>query len=194
MSGRVVALAVNPKVSRILCGLCIRRCVAHHNRWNKFDPISENAPTQHIGEIAMHWPSRTLWVGTGESNASRSSYAGMGMLKTTDRLHGKLQSAIVPYWKNINRPSRSQSRDCWGNRIFVFPQCCTREFITTMVEKWPQASINEETGIIDMAYAPNNFNIQFAAAWKKTVKHGILKGMENTLGFIKVPTRGKLGN
>ena len=49
-----------------------------------FEPISENAPTQHIGELAMHWPSRTLWVGTGENNASRSSYAGIGMIKTTD--------------------------------------------------------------------------------------------------------------
>ena len=85
MSGRVVALAVNPENPAEFYVAYASGGVWHTTTNGiQFDPISENAPTQHIGEIAMHWPSRTLWVGTGENNASRSSYAGMGMLKTND--------------------------------------------------------------------------------------------------------------
>ena len=85
MSGRVVALAVNPENPAEFYVAYASGGVWHTTTNGiSFDAISENAPTQHIGEIAMHWPSRTLWVGTGENNASRSSYAGMGMLKTTD--------------------------------------------------------------------------------------------------------------
>ena len=30
----------------------------------------------------MDWRNQTLWVGTGENNSSRSSYSGIGILKT----------------------------------------------------------------------------------------------------------------
>ena len=85
MSGRVVALAVNPDNPAEFYVAYASGGVWHTTTNGiNFEPISENAPTQNIGEIAMHWPSRTLWVGTGENNASRSSYAGIGMMKTSD--------------------------------------------------------------------------------------------------------------
>ena len=30
----------------------------------------------------MDWKNKILWVGTGENNSSRSSYSGIGILKT----------------------------------------------------------------------------------------------------------------
>jgi L-alanine-DL-glutamate epimerase-like enolase superfamily enzyme len=33
----------------------------------------------------VDWNSETIWVGTGEVNASRSSYAGVGVLKSSDK-------------------------------------------------------------------------------------------------------------
>ncbi len=38
-----------------------------------------------MGDIAVDWASGTIWVGTGENNSSRSSYAGIGLLKSTDQ-------------------------------------------------------------------------------------------------------------
>ena len=85
MSGRVVALAVNPELPTEFYVAYASGGVWHtQDNGISFVSITDNAPTQNIGEIAMHWPSRTLWVGTGENNSSRSSYAGIGMLRTTD--------------------------------------------------------------------------------------------------------------
>ena len=38
-----------------------------------------------IGDIAIDWThGETIWVGTGENNSSRSSYAGNGIYRSTD--------------------------------------------------------------------------------------------------------------
>ena len=58
MSGRVVALAVNPENPAEFYVAYASGGVWHTTTNGiNFDPISENAPTQHIGELAMHWPS-----------------------------------------------------------------------------------------------------------------------------------------
>ena len=84
MSGRVVDLEVNPEDPTEFY-VAYASGVLWHTTDNgtTFTPIFDNAPTQNIGDIAMHWESRTLYVGTGENNSSRSSYAGIGMFKTT---------------------------------------------------------------------------------------------------------------
>ena len=85
MSGRVVALAVNPKESSEFYVAYASGGIWHtKDNGISFTPIMNNAPTQNVGEISMHWPSNTLWVGTGENNSSRSSYAGIGILRTKD--------------------------------------------------------------------------------------------------------------
>ena len=81
MSGRVVALAVNQQPTELMP--MPREEVAHKDNGIS-DNLSWTTPYKNIGEIAVHWPSGTLLVGTGENNASRSSYAGMGLLKTMD--------------------------------------------------------------------------------------------------------------
>ena len=176
MSGRVVALAVNPNdptefyVAYASGGLW-------HTTTNgiSFTPISENAPTQNIGEIAVHWPTRTLWVGTGENNASRSSYAGIGMMKTSD--NGKT-------WSHAGLEDSHHI-----GKILIHPEDpnhvivgVTGHLYSTNAERgvyvtkdggqnWKHSLyINDSTGLIDMATAPNNFNIQYAAVWEKDRK------------------------
>jgi len=83
MSGRVTDLAVNPNaphefyVAYASGGLWYT-----NNNGTTFTPIMDNSPTQNIGDIAVHWPTHTIYVGTGENNASRSSYAGLGVFKS----------------------------------------------------------------------------------------------------------------
>ncbi|MGB3774241.1 MAG: glycosyl hydrolase, partial [Leeuwenhoekiella sp.] len=74
MSGRVVDLAVNPKNSaEFYVGYASGGVWHTKNNGTTFTPILDNSPTQNVGTIAVDWPSGTIWVGTGENNASRSS-------------------------------------------------------------------------------------------------------------------------
>ena len=83
MSGRVVALEVNPEDStKFYVAYASGGVWYTNNNGTSFTSISEDWPTQNIGEITMDWKNKILWVGTGENNSSRSSYSGIGILKT----------------------------------------------------------------------------------------------------------------
>ena len=69
MSGRVVDIDVNPNqptefyVAYASGGLWYTK-----NNGTSFTAVTENAPTQNMGDIAVDWNSETIWIGTGESN------------------------------------------------------------------------------------------------------------------------------
>lgn len=54
------------------------------NNGTTFKPIFDNEIVMTIGDIAVDWKNNTIWVGSGESNSSRSSYAGAGVFKSND--------------------------------------------------------------------------------------------------------------
>jgi photosystem II stability/assembly factor-like uncharacterized protein len=86
MSGRVVDLAVNPLdpthffVAYASGGLWETR-----NNGQSFIPLFDQEAVMTIGAIAVHWPDTSLWIGTGEVNSSRSSYAGIGVYSSKDK-------------------------------------------------------------------------------------------------------------
>lgn len=191
MSGRVVDLDVNPDnptefyVAYASGGLW-------HTATNgiSFTPVLDTTNTQNIGDIAVDWATGTIWVGTGENNSSRSSYAGIGMLKSTDK--GKT-------WKNMGLHDSQHI-----GRILINPNNSnevvvgvTGHLYSSNQERgvyktsdggktWNKTlSINDATGIIDMAFAPNNFNIQYAAAWQKDRKAWNFEGNGAASGIYK---------
>ena len=176
MSGRVVALAVNPENAAEFYVAYASGGVWHTTTNGiSFDPISDNAPTQNIGEISMHWPTRTLWVGTGENNASRSSYAGIGLLKTTDN-GATWQKAGLEDSQHIGKilinPMDENHLVVGVTGHLYSPNSERGVYVTKDGGKtWEQRLfINDETGIIDMSVAPENFSIQYATAWEKDRK------------------------
>ncbi len=93
-SGRVTALAVDPKCKPQECTLYVgaagggvwrsKNALAANPAWKQ---ISAGIPTNAIGSIAIdpNDPTgRTIYVGTGEANGSGDSEAGLGLYKTTD--------------------------------------------------------------------------------------------------------------
>ena len=176
MSGRVVALEVNPKdPTKFYVAYASGGVWYTDNNGTSFRSISEDWPTQNIGEISMDWNNKILWVGTGENNSSRSSYSGIGILKTepngsnwvnvglTDSHHiGKIlinptnkDHVIVGvtghlYSKNKNRGVyvTKDGGSTWKKTLYI----------------------DDGTGIIDMAHTPNSFNIMYATAWEKDRK------------------------
>lgn len=191
MSGRVVDLAVNPNdptefyVAYASGGLW-------HTTDNgiSFTPIMDNASTQNIGDIAIHWQTRTIWVGTGENNSSRSSYAGIGLLKSTDG--GKT-------WENMGltdshhigriliNPSNPEDVVV-GVTGHLYSKNTERGVYKTIDggKTWNKTLfIDDVTGIIDITHAPNNFYIQYAAAWQKDRKAWNFDGSGKGSGIYK---------
>lgn len=86
MSGRVVDVDVNPNnPTEFYVAYASGGLWYSNNNGVSFTPVMDNSSTQNLGDIAVDWKNGTIWAGTGENNASRSSYAGIGILKSTDK-------------------------------------------------------------------------------------------------------------
>lgn len=196
MNGRVVALAVNPEDPTEFYVAYASGGVWHtQDNGISFTPIMDNSPTQNIGEIAMHWPTRTLWVGTGENNSSRSSYAGIGLFKTQDNGKSWEHKGLIDshhIGKILINPEDPNHLTVGVTGNLYSPNTARGVYVTTNGgDDWEQTlSINNTTGIIDMAHVPNDFNIQFASAWQKDRKAWNFEGAGNASGIYKSTDAG----
>ena len=196
MSGRVADVAVNPEnTTEFYVGYASGGLWYTNNNGTTFTPVLDNSPTQNIGDIAVDWNTGTIWVGTGEKNSSRSSYAGIGMLKSTDK--GKT-------WTNVGLPdshhiSRILINPNNANEVVVgvighlySPNQERGIFKTTDAGKtWTKTLfINNDTGIIDVAAAPEDFNIMYAASWERERKAWNFDGDGNNSAIYKSTDAG----
>ena len=176
MSGRVVDMAVNPNdPTEFYVGYASGGLWYTNNNGSTFTPVMDNAPTQNIGDIAVDWKSGTIWVGTGENNSSRSSYAGIGILKSTDK--GKTwQNVGLPDSQHIGRIVMNPNNP---NEVIVgvlghlYSQNNERGIYKTTDggKTWKRTLfINDATGIIDVVPAPENFTVLYAASWERDRK------------------------
>ncbi len=83
MSGRVVDVAVDPNNTKhFFVAYATGGVWETKNNGHSFHPIfDENEYTIHCGALAVDWQNETIYVGTGEANSSRSSYAGYGLFR-----------------------------------------------------------------------------------------------------------------
>ncbi|SHI52490.1 VPS10 domain-containing protein [Pseudozobellia thermophila] len=206
MSGRVVDLDVNPEnpvefyVAYASGGLWYT-----NNNGTSFTPVMDNAPTQNIGDIAVHWPSGTLWVGTGENNASRSSYAGIGLLKSTDQGKTWSHMGLIDshhIGRIVINPDNPEEVVV-GAMGHLYTANEERGIFKTTDggQTWHRTLfINSDTGIIDIAHAPENFKVMYAAAWEKDRKawdflgsgygSGIYKSTDGGNSWSKISNAG----
>lgn len=196
MSGRVVDLAVNEdNPIEFYAAYASGGLWYTTNNGSSFEPVMDMAPTQNIGCVAVDWKSGLILVGTGEVNSSRSSYAGIGLLKSTDK--GKS-------WTNIGLPDSHHISKIWINPndnneivVGVLGHLYSKNeergvFKTTNGGKtWTKTLfINEDTGIVDLSVAPNNPKIMFAAAWERERKAYNFKGNGIGSGIYKSDDAG----
>ena len=176
MSGRVVALEVNPQdPTKFYVAYASGGVWYTDNNGTSFNSISDDWPTQNIGEIAMDWNNGILWVGTGENNSSRSSYSGIGILKT---------NADGSNWKNVGlhdshhigkiliNPENS-NHVVIGVTGHLYSKNINRGVYVTKDggKNWDRTLyINDVSGIIDMSETPGDFNIMYATSWEKDRK------------------------
>ena len=182
MSGRITALAVNPNntvefyVSYASGGVWYT-----NNNGTSFTPVLDSSPTQNVGSLAVEWKSKTVWVGTGEVNASRSSYAGIGLLKSTNQ--GET-------WENLGLMESHHISNILvnPNNIDEIVVGVVGHLYSTNKERgvykttdggktWTQSLfVNDQSGIIELEVSPNNFNVMFASSWDKDRKSWNFRG------------------
>ena len=147
-----------------------------------FEPIFDNQGALTIGDIALA-PSNNdvLYVGTGEKNSSRSSYAGAGVFKSTDAGQS---------WKFIGLEGIQHT-----SRIVVNPQDPNMVWVASLGslysnnvdrgvykstdggDTWSKTLfVNDSTGIIDLIINPKNPKQLWAASWERTRKAWNFKG------------------
>lgn len=176
MSGRVVDIDVNPqKPTEFYVAYASGGLWYTNNNGTSFTAVSENAPTQNMGDIAIDWENGIIWAGTGESNSSRSSYSGIGILKSTD--NGKTWENVgLENSQHIGRIIINKSNP---NEVLVgvignlYTPNKERGIYKTLDggKTWNHVlSINENTGVIDISASPTNENVLYAASWERNRK------------------------
>ena len=196
MSGRVVDLAVNPdNPTEFYVGYASGGVWHTKNNGTTFSPILDTSETQNVGDIAVDWTTGTIWVGTGENNSSRSSYAGIGILKSTDK--GKT-------WQNMGLKDSHHI-----GRIIINPNNpdhvvvgVTGHLYSPNKERgiykttdggltWSQKLfVDDMSGIIDVQTNPNNYNLMFASSWTKSRKAWDFQGSGTNSAIYKSTDAG----
>ena len=173
MSGRVVDIDANPNdptefyVAYATGGLWHTK-----NNGQSFTPIMDNLDILFIGDIAVNWntPERMIWVGTGEVNSSRSSYAGLGVYLTKD--NGKSWNHLgLEESHHIGKIQLhpTDPNTAWAAVLghLYSPNKERGVYKTTDGGKsWKQTLfVDENTGCVDIDINPSNPSEVYAAMW-----------------------------
>lgn len=178
MSGRVADLEVNPSDPKEFYVAYAAGGLWHTvNNGLSFAPIFDNQAVITLGAIAVDWNAnpRIIYAGTGEANASRSSYAGLGIFKSND--NGKT-------WQNLgltdsHHIAKIEINPADSQKILV---AAVGHLYTDNAERgifytenggatWQKTLyVDDKSGGIDVSFSPQNPNIVFAGIWQKDRK------------------------
>lgn len=177
MSGRVVDVEVNPWDPTEFYVAYASGGLWHTvNNGQSFKPIFDSQHTLTIGDIAVTWRKNAtpiIWVGTGEVNSSRSSYAGTGIFRSTDS--GKSwQYRGLPESHHIGKiqlhPDNPQIAWVAVLGHLYSPNKERGVYKTTDGgETWKHTLfVDQHTGAIDVDINPKNPSELYAAMWYRT--------------------------
>ncbi|MBB4077627.1 photosystem II stability/assembly factor-like uncharacterized protein [Lewinella aquimaris] len=176
MSGRVTDIAVDPAdpthfyVAYASGGLWETR-----DNGTTFTPRFDDEAVMTIGDIDVHWPTGTIYVGTGEVNSSRSSYAGNGVYRSKDG--GETWEHLgLDETHHIGRliVDGSDPNTVWVAALgHLYGPNPERGVYRTVDggKTWNKALfVNDSTGAVDLIRDPKKPNELYAATWQRERK------------------------
>ncbi|MBZ5856549.1 hypothetical protein [Flavihumibacter profundi] len=176
MSGRVVDIEANPAdPTEFYLAYATGGLWYTQNNGQSFKPIFDSEQVIGIGDIAINWNAaqRVIWVGTGEVNSSRSSYAGIGVYKSTDNGQTWVYTGL-PESHHIGKIQLhpSDPNIAWVAVLgHLYSSSKERGVYKTTDggKTWLQTLfVDGNTGIVDLDINPGNPQELFAAAWYRT--------------------------
>ena len=174
MSGRISDVEVNPDDPTEFYAAYASGGLWHTvNNGQSFVSIFDSTDILTIGDIAVNWKTRTIWVGTGEVNSSRSSYAGIGIF--TSHNNGRTWEYMgLPESHHIGKIQlhTTDPLTAWVAVLgHLYSPNKDRGIYKTNDggKSWKHTLyINENTGVVDLDINPSNPMELYAAAWYRT--------------------------
>jgi photosystem II stability/assembly factor-like uncharacterized protein len=174
MSGRVVDLDVSPTdPTHFYVAYASGGLWKTTNNGISFTPLFDQEAVMTIGDIAVDWKNgETIWVGTGESNSSRSSYAGTGIYKSTDGGRS---------WQHLGLPESHHT-----GKIVLHPTDPNTAWVAALGHlysanrergvyktsdggrSWQHTLfVHDQAGAIDLEVDPGDPRVVYAATWER---------------------------
>jgi photosystem II stability/assembly factor-like uncharacterized protein len=172
--GRIVDIAVpDGEPAGLMIAFATGGLWRTSNMGTTWEPLFERESAFGIGDIDV-WGhgGKVIWVGTGEANSSRTSYAGTGVFKSEDG--GKT-------WQHMGLEESHHI-----GRILIHPRNPNTVYVAAIghLYSWNEErgvyrtkdggrtwehvlKVNERTGAIDIAMHPNNPSVLFACMWER---------------------------
>ena len=172
-SGRVTDLDVSPEdPTHFYVAYASGGLWKTENNGQSFQPLFDQEMVMTIGDIAVDWQRNTIWLGSGEVNSSRSSYAGTGVFVSKDggkhwEHKGLEESHHIG--KILLHPGNPDIVLVAALGHLYSPNPERGVFRTEDGGKtWQQVLfVNDNTGAVDMVMDPSNPDIVYAAMWHR---------------------------
>lgn len=173
MSGRIIDIEVAQNPNTFYVAAASGGIWKTEDNGQTFAPIFDHQGALGIGDMALS-PSNNdiIWVGTGEDNSSRSTYAGAGIYKSTDA--GKTWEMMgLPHSQHIGSIQIHPTNPdiVWaGSMGGLYSKNKERGLYKTTDggKSWKKTLyIDDNTGIIDIKIHPTNPDVLLAASWER---------------------------
>ena len=173
-SGRIAALAVNPKDrAHYFVAVASGGVWKTTNAGTTFTPVFDDQGSFSIGAVTLD-PNdvNTVWVGTGENNSQRSVAYGDGVYKSTDGGRS---------WQNVGLPKSEHVA-----KILVHPKDSNTVYVAAQGPLWGPGGdrglykttdggknwtrvlhVDDDTGVTDVVMDPRNPDVLIAASYQR---------------------------
>ncbi|MXY08073.1 MAG: glycosyl hydrolase, partial [Rhodothermaceae bacterium] len=174
MSGRIVDIDANP-----LDPVQMYVAYASGGLWRSetngisFEPLFDKEASMTLGDIAVDWArDEVIWVGTGENNSSRSSYAGTGVYRSQDRGESWEHMGLSDthrIGRIVLHPTDPQTLWVAAVGALYSPNPHRGVYKSSDGgETWTKTLyISDKAGVIDLVIDPTNPDILYAAGWHR---------------------------